>query len=287
MMKAALSTIDFGGKLRQARERRGVSLRQIAANTKISVAALEALERNDVSRLPGGIFSRAFVRSYATEVGLDPDDTVREFLERFHGEAPPPPAATQHVTPSHHHAPTVEPIAEDESAFESQQRMAKVLLKIVLVSVAIAGIIFYFTLRSRPLPAPDAVEREQPPAAPPGPVASLPQDASPAAASTAVTPPATSTAPAAPAAGEPMTLVLHPTDRCWVSLTVDGERILAREMEAGERQTVQIGTRADLQVGNAGAFAYTINGRPGRPLGAAGEVKTARITRETIADYVR
>ena len=56
---------DFGGKLRQAREARGISFRQIAASTKISVAALEALERNDVSKLPGGIFSRSFVRSYA------------------------------------------------------------------------------------------------------------------------------------------------------------------------------------------------------------------------------
>ena len=64
---------DFGGKLRQAREGRGVSLSQIAAATKISVVSLEALERNDLSRLPGGIFSRAFVQSYAQEVGLDPD----------------------------------------------------------------------------------------------------------------------------------------------------------------------------------------------------------------------
>ena len=62
---------DFGSRLRAAREARGVSLRDIAAATKISVLVLEALERNDASRLPGGIFSRAFVRSYAKEVGLD------------------------------------------------------------------------------------------------------------------------------------------------------------------------------------------------------------------------
>ena len=73
----------FGGKLRDARERRGISLRQIANATKISVGALEALERNDFSRLPGGIFSRAFVRSYATEVGLDPDATIQEFIASF------------------------------------------------------------------------------------------------------------------------------------------------------------------------------------------------------------
>ena len=85
---------DFGAKLRQAREHRGVSLRQIAGATKISVGVLEALERNDVSKLPGGIFSRAFVRSYASEVGLDPDETIRDFVAEFSSEgggALPPP----------------------------------------------------------------------------------------------------------------------------------------------------------------------------------------------------
>ena len=70
-------------KLRDARERRGISLRQIANATKISVGVLEALERNDISRLPGGIFSRAFVRSYAIEVGLDPEATIQEFIAQF------------------------------------------------------------------------------------------------------------------------------------------------------------------------------------------------------------
>ena len=74
---------DFGSKMRRAREQRGVSLRQIAEATKISMSALEALERNDPSRLPGGIFSRAFVRSYAVEIGVDPEPTVREFLAQF------------------------------------------------------------------------------------------------------------------------------------------------------------------------------------------------------------
>ena len=47
------------------------------------MSALEALERNDISRLPGGIFSRAFVRSYAIEVGLDPEATIQEFIAQF------------------------------------------------------------------------------------------------------------------------------------------------------------------------------------------------------------
>src|SRR5512141_1481126 len=120
---------DFGSTLRAARERRGISLRQIAASTKISVAALEALERNDTSKLPGGIFSRAFVRSYATEVGLDPDETVREFLERFEQQQ----AETETVRQP--------ALTDEESQFESQQRMASVVLRLAVVSVALVGVI--------------------------------------------------------------------------------------------------------------------------------------------------
>ena len=148
---------DFGGKLRLARERRGVSLRQIADSTKISVAALEALERNDISRLPAGIFSRAFVRSYAIEVGLDPDDTVREFVERFQSGAGA--AAPRHVsTPSDAHADP-----DDEEEFESRQRMARVLLKIIVASFVIAAVILYLTRRQTtavtPADKPVTIER--------------------------------------------------------------------------------------------------------------------------------
>lgn len=74
---------DFGTRLKHAREARGVSLRQIADSTKISVGFLEALERNDIGRLPGGIFSRSFVRSYALEIGVDPEQAVRDFIVQF------------------------------------------------------------------------------------------------------------------------------------------------------------------------------------------------------------
>ena len=74
MQIARRSTLtDFGERLRRARESRGISLRQVANVTRITVRALEAVERNDLSRLPGGIFTRAFVRAYAAEVGLDPE----------------------------------------------------------------------------------------------------------------------------------------------------------------------------------------------------------------------
>ena len=83
MAVADRSESDFGARIRQTREQRGISLRQIAETTKISVSVLEALERNDVSRLPGGIFSRGFVRLYAVEIGVDPEQTVRDFMAQF------------------------------------------------------------------------------------------------------------------------------------------------------------------------------------------------------------
>ena len=146
---------DFGGKLRLARERRGISVRQIAASTKIPAAVLEALERNDVSKLPGGIFSRAFVRSYAIEVGLDPDATVHEFLERFQGQ---PTRSTAVPTP----------IPEDESSFESQQRIARVALLLAFISLPLIGVVLYLTLRSpRSAPQPLAPATETTAAPPP------------------------------------------------------------------------------------------------------------------------
>lgn len=71
---------SFGARLRQHRERRQIPLRTIAEQTKISLSLLEGLERDDVSRWPGGLFRRAFTRAYASAVGLDPEVVVREFL---------------------------------------------------------------------------------------------------------------------------------------------------------------------------------------------------------------
>ncbi len=87
--------LTFGPRLRQERERRHISLTSIAENTKISRSLLEALERDDVSRWPTGIFRRSFVRSYAQAIGLDPEDVVREFAERF-----PDPAAAAEAAPA-------------------------------------------------------------------------------------------------------------------------------------------------------------------------------------------
>jgi hypothetical protein len=74
---------SLGRRLRSERERRLITLEAIATNTKINVGLLRDLERDDVTRWPGGIFRRSFVRSYAEAIGLDGDEIVQEFLDRF------------------------------------------------------------------------------------------------------------------------------------------------------------------------------------------------------------
>ena len=71
---------SFGARLRERREEQAIALVTIAEQTKIKLSLLEALERDDVSRWPSGIFRRAFIRAYADAIGLDPDAVVSEFL---------------------------------------------------------------------------------------------------------------------------------------------------------------------------------------------------------------
>jgi cytoskeleton protein RodZ len=69
----------FGENLQREREMRGVSLEEISAATKISVRFLRAIEAEDFDALPGGVFTRSFVRTYARYLGLDEERIMAEF----------------------------------------------------------------------------------------------------------------------------------------------------------------------------------------------------------------
>jgi cytoskeletal protein RodZ len=74
---------SFGEWLHRERERRAVTLHSIADRTKIGPGLLASLERGDVSRWPGGIYRRAFVRAYAEAIGLDADLVLANFERLF------------------------------------------------------------------------------------------------------------------------------------------------------------------------------------------------------------
>jgi cytoskeletal protein RodZ len=70
---------SIGEKLRLAREARGIALRQISEQTRISIRYLEAIEADDYKRLPGGIFNRSFIRAYAKFVGVDEHAALEDY----------------------------------------------------------------------------------------------------------------------------------------------------------------------------------------------------------------
>jgi cytoskeleton protein RodZ len=80
---------SIGEQLRLAREERGIGLREICEQTRISVHYLEAIEANDYKRLPGGVFNRSFIKAYAKYVGYDEREAIEGYTRylREHGES--------------------------------------------------------------------------------------------------------------------------------------------------------------------------------------------------------
>jgi cytoskeletal protein RodZ len=71
----------FGEDLRTERERRGISLDDVSVSTRVSLRHLHALEMDNFAELPGGVFNRGIVRSYAKFCGLDEERTLQNFTE--------------------------------------------------------------------------------------------------------------------------------------------------------------------------------------------------------------
>jgi cytoskeletal protein RodZ len=225
--------------------------------------SLEALERSDLTRLPGGIFTRAFIRAYAQEVGLDPDRTIQEFLAEL-----PADAATA----------TARPVGvEDGEGLEADRKAVSTAIRLILVSIPIVALVIYFSTRRTP----PAAVMQNPPA---GESALAP--AAETTQPTATTPDG-ATAPAstvATAAG--LTMEISPKASCWVSVTVDGEPTFSGLMSPGEKRQVSAREELLVTVGDAGAFTYSLNGRPGKPLGAPGEVVSKRINLSNFKDLI-
>ena len=72
--------LTLGEKLRQAREEQGISISEIAEQTRISPHYLECIEKNDFKTLPGGIFNKGFVKSFARYVGVNEAEAVQDYI---------------------------------------------------------------------------------------------------------------------------------------------------------------------------------------------------------------
>lgn len=227
--------------------------------------SLEALERSDLSRLPGGIFTRAFIRAYAQEVGLDPDRTIQDFIAEL-----PPEAATATAHPA---------AVEDGEKLESDRRAVATAIRLALVSLPIIGLVIYYGTHRTPAAPPRAIapSHADAPATPAAP---------PPVAEPAAVPPEPSTPAAAATQTSGLSMEISPRATCWVSVNTDGEQVFSGLMNAGDRRVVTAREQIALNVGDAGAFAYTLNGRAGKPLGAPGEVVSTRITLANVQEFL-
>lgn len=80
----------LGSELKRQREERGITLAQISEATRIGTRFLKAIDEDNFSVLPGGIFTRAFIRAYAKQIGIDEEEAV----SLYHQQIAPPPEAS-------------------------------------------------------------------------------------------------------------------------------------------------------------------------------------------------
>ncbi len=244
---------SFGEKLRLEREMRGVSLREIAEGTKISLRFLQALEEDRIDVLPGGLFPRAFVRQYAAQLGLDAEKMVADFA-LAHAEAPA------------ERRPALAPV--------DGPRLHVTAAQVLLGVAAVVVVVLAFR---RPAVEGDKRGRMAPPAPA---VASAP----------AVLPtdrvyPSPTAAPVA--AQDGLVLSLTAQQECWVEVRADGATVINRVLAEGETQTLEARGEIVLSVGNAGGLSVRVNDRPALPLGRSGEVrKNIVITRQNLPSLV-
>jgi cytoskeletal protein RodZ len=294
---------------------RGVSLEEISSATKISIRFLEAIEREDFSKLPGGIFSRSFIRSYARYLGLDEERAVAEYQLAAHPQ----------VDFDLHRMPA-------GSARAGRQSSRTPLIATLVAVVLLAGgyVLFRYSRRAAeapapPPPVPQATAKPAAPPAVPAPTATGEATAVPGASPTvgqvtpgaapstvprvapgpAATPspqevpaaglsPATPSSPPTgnppgtkPAADTELVLQVAATERAWVAVDADGKTVFQRVLNPDEVQTLKAHKSFDLTTGNAQAVILTLNGETLKPLGRRGEVKSLHLTREDLKNFVQ
>jgi cytoskeletal protein RodZ len=275
---------EFGASFRKARESRNVSINEIAEETRISSRFLTAIENEQFELLPGGHFNRAFIRTYAEQLGLDPNETVAAYEKIFH------------------------PV-EEEPAQQEPERGRGPTTKIPVYYVAVAGllilvVVFYFATRhqepsvvteSAPAteaapPKPAAAPAAEPASPLPVDSAALPVTAATIATSPAATVTAATAATAAPQtqsasnANAPIVVDLEVREESWFKLSSDGNAIVTGEiLQPGMTRRYTANSSMDVSFGNAGGVTLRLNGQPVSSLGKSGQVRNITITPQTPA----
>lgn len=245
----------FGAYLKRERELRGISLREVAQTTKISLHTLELLEAERFDEIGGEIFVRGFLRNSARYLGLNPEDVVLRYDE-----------FRQQSRPAQESSPGIDlPALADR--------------KLVMVAggflVFVAAIVLLTWAFSGSQPSSEGQENTG--------LTALPVPEIAAAPVLVTAPAAAAVTAAAVAASAPVVLVIHATDTTYVKLWIDGALPIEREMQPGATERFAADQKIEILAGNAGGISLTLNGAPLPSLGPLGRVRRRVITTQGIS----
>lgn len=261
----------FFQQLKQAREAKDISLAQISDITRIAENYLEAIEQGNISILPQA-YVRAFIREYASIVGLDPDATMRLYDEVAPGTSTAPaasPPATPLTTPEADGALHSTGLAPEKAL------MTPANTKIALGLLAVATLaIIVWNMTSRPhnppaeeIPFQNIIKEQE-------------RRLSPTQA------PLPATSPAVPAGPvtDSLTLRAVTTDSVWIMVIVDHGEPREYLLPAGAKVSWRGRERFTVTLGNAGAAEFTLNQKQLGPLGKKGTVlRGLELNRQTLS----
>jgi len=224
--------LGVGATLRAAREAQGLSLKDIAARTRITARHVEALEVGDYDSLPGRPYALGFARSYAKAVGLDEAPIAEAVRRELSARAPAPETRVIHQF-------------EAGDPAKTPSRLISWLAGLLVVAVLGLGLVFWRSYYWPSAELPALVGPEQP----------KPVAAKPAAQPSAPAPAARPNGPVVFTAQE---------DRIWVKFyDGSGKQLVQKLMTKGETYTVPDGvTDPKLWTGRPDALTITIGGQP-------------------------
>lgn len=248
---------EIGQDLRAAREERGRTLEEVAAETRMKVSHLRAIEEGDESLLPEPVYIKSFIRKYAQAVGLPGDDLANQYWETK--PLPPTPAPKQEISLPWWLFPW-------------------------LIALVLIGVVIYF-IAIAPRPVPEAGPLVTPSVAPsPASPSVMPEAATeslPAATASAPVPVEAPTPTPVPtlapreitlAPGEELSLRLVVTETSWLRVLRDGQRVYEGTVAAGEAMAWTASEDLNVSIGNAGGVEVIVGDRSLGYLGDHGEV---------------
>jgi cytoskeletal protein RodZ len=270
---------SFGEQLRLAREARGISLREISEQTRISMRYLEAIEANDFKRLPGGIFNRSFIKAYARYIGYDEKAAIDGYTHalREQGETGEEPVSLPHKS----HVYT-----DGGSTRSPFVTLLLSILILAILSLGVYGLLHWIKRREAARTAGNAPTATGQSGTAPATTAQ--PGASPSAATS--TPQQTGGAPATASLNVQIKAV---GDQVWLRVYKDDEgakAIFAGNLGAEETKefTPERSLRIQCSKVKVETLAITINGRPAKlPVQMKGSLAEMTVSKENYEQYLQ